>query len=143
MTTRRRGLASTDFRNRYPSRPGSSRERQRSPESSDRRYEPARFGARSRTRGKGRAIIESASATGFRRRGASSPGDFAPRRQFGGVSIHGKEVIQFDLGIIRQDLLLGCPTGEPLQNLLNGDPVTADARLPKPHVRIDRDPFKE
>src|ERR1035437_7772733 len=109
----------------------------------DRRYQQARLRARFRTRGKGRPIIESTSATGFRRRGASSPGDFAPRRQFGGVSIHGKEVIRFDLGIICQDLLLGCPTGEPLQNLLNGDPVTANARLPKPHVRIDRDPFKE
>ena len=30
-------------------------------------------------------------------------------RQFGGVIVHGKEVIRFELGIIGQDLLLGCP----------------------------------
>jgi hypothetical protein len=40
-------------------------------------------------------------------------------------------------------LLLGCPAGEPFQNLLNGDPVTANARLAEPHVGIDRDPLKE
>jgi len=91
----------------------------------------------------GRAALEPVSAIGFSRRGASSSGDFAPRRQFGGVRVHGKEVIRFELRIIGQDLLLGCPTGEPLQNLLNGDPVTVNARLPEPHVRIDRDPLKE
>ena len=89
------------------------------------------------------AIVEPALAIGFRRRGASSSGDFAPRRQLGGVSVHGKEVIRFELGIIGQDLLLGSPTGEPLQNLLHGDPVAPNARLPEPYVRIDRDPLKE
>lgn len=70
-------------------------------------------------------------------------GDFASRRQLGGVCIDSKEVIRFELGIIGQDLLLGCPTREPLQNLLNGDPVTANAGLSEPHVGIDRDPLKE
>lgn len=72
-----------------------------------------------------------------------NPAVTAPRRQFGSVSVHGEEVIRFELGIICQDLLLRCPAGEPLQNLLDGDPVTANARLPESHVRIDRDPLKE
>ena len=116
---------------------------QRIPESSDRQHGQAHFEARFPIQGTGRVIMEPAGATGFRRRGASSSGDSAPRRQFGSVSVHGEEVIRFELGIICQDLLLRCPAGEPLQNLLDGDPVTANARLPEPHVRIDRDPLKE
>jgi len=67
----------------------------------------------------------------------------ALRRQFGGVSVHSKDVIRFELWIVSQNLLLGRPTGEPFQKLQNGDPVTADARLPEAHVTIHRDPLQE
>lgn len=75
-----------------------------------RRREPARSEAHFRTRGTGPEIVEPASAIGFRRRVASSSGDFAPRRQIRCIGIHGKEVIRLQLRIIGQDLLLGRPT---------------------------------
>jgi hypothetical protein len=53
-----------------------------------------------------RATAEPAAATDFRQRGASSIGDFAPSRQFGGVSVDRKEVIRLELRIIGQNLLL-------------------------------------
>jgi hypothetical protein len=59
------------------------------------------------------------------------------------ISVYGEQVIRFELGIIGQDLLLGCATREPLQNLLNSDPVAANARLPEPHVSIDHDSLQE
>ena len=59
------------------------------------------------------------------------------RREFGGICGHGKEVIRLELGVVGQDLRLGRPTGKPFQNLLNGDPVAANARFTEPHFRID------
>src|SRR2546427_10055694 len=100
----------------------------RTPKSSDRRHEQARCEGHFPIRGRARATVEPASAIGFRRRGASSPrGDFAARRQFGGVGVNGKEVIRLELRIIGEDLLWGRPTRQPLQNLLNGDTVPANA----------------
>jgi hypothetical protein len=57
------------------------------PESYDLRCKQARFEAHFRTQGISRAVVRPASAKGFRRRGASSSGNFATRRQFGGVSV--------------------------------------------------------
>jgi hypothetical protein len=94
----------------------------------------ARFEVRSPIQGRGRVITEPVAATGFRRRGVSSTGDFGSRRQFGGICVHGKEVIRLELGVIGQDLLLGRTTGKPFQNLLNGDPVAANARFAEPHT---------
>jgi hypothetical protein len=69
--------------------------------------------------------------------------DFARGRQLCGVGVDRKQVIRFQLGIVGQDLLLGYPLRQPFQNLLNGDPMTANPRFPEPHVRINRDPLKE
>lgn len=55
--------------------------------SANRRPEQARLKAHSRTRRIGRLTTEPVSATGFRRRGASSAVDFARCRQFGGISV--------------------------------------------------------
>src|ERR1039458_10813305 len=84
-------------------------------------------GNRSRNNGTSRA-------TGFRRRGASSSGDFGPGCQFGGIRVHGEEVIRLKLGIVGQDLLLGRPPGKPFQNILNGEPRAADAAGGGPDV---------
>ena len=111
------------------------------PTISDRKQ--GRFEAHFRIQGTSRAVVRPAPAKGFRRRGASSSGNCATRRQFGGVRVHCKEIIRFELRIIGPDLQLGYTTSKPLQNLLNGDPVTAKAGFPKPHTRIDRDPSKE
>jgi hypothetical protein len=74
---------------------------------------------------------------------SSSSRCVTPRRQIGGVGIHSKKILWPELRVVGQDLLLGCPARQPLQNLLDGDPVTANARLPEPHVVIDCDPLKE
>jgi hypothetical protein len=55
------------------------------------------------------------------------------------MRVHGEEVIRRKLGIVRKDLLVGRSTGKPFQNLLNGDPVAANAGFAEPHVRINRD----
>ena len=87
--------------------------------------------------------MEPTAATGFRRRGASSSGGFGAPRQFGGVCVHGQEVIRLELGVVAEDLRLGGPAGKPLQNLLNCDVVAANARLPEPNLRVRRDPLEE
>jgi len=91
----------------------------------------------------GNRSLSNGTTVGSRRRGALCPGGFSFRRQCGSIGIHGQEVIRLELRIIGQDLLLGCPAGKALQNLLNRYAVTADARLPEPDFRIDRDAFEE
>ena len=93
--------------------------------------------------GKGRAIAQPALAKGFRRKEASSPGDFTLCRQFRRIRIYGPEILRIELRIIGKNLLLGGSIRKPLKNLLNRNAVAAYAGFPKPYVRIDRDPIEK
>ena len=76
-----------------------------------------------------RVITEPAAATGFRRSRASPlwrPSSRPPIRRH---TVHGKEIIRLELRVVGQDLFPRRPAGKRFQNLLNGDPVAANARL--------------
>src|SRR2546422_8801521 len=84
-----------------------------------------------------------ASAKGSRRREASPLGDFPLCRQFSSISIHRQKVLGFKLRIIGEDLLLGCSSREPLENLLNCNAVAPDTRFAKAHRSEERRVGKE
>ncbi len=57
-------------------------------------------------------------------------------RKLRGVGVHSKEVFCFQLRIVRQDLLLSRPAGQPLKQFRDGYPVAPDAGLAEAYFRV-------
>lgn len=62
-------------------------------------------------------------------------------QEFGGLGQAGLDVFRTDVGIVVQDLLLGPPGGQKIDNELDGKPGTFDDWFANNNLGVDRDAF--